>query len=116
MSDVETYGQALDVCVADMQSGSLRPFETAALDFVRTHGVRKFQDNHPAWPQNRDKVRRAAMFIGRFAELYAAFDESPTVTIKHMTSAIADVRTLCAAASGSDGGKGAWCPDPPAGA
>lgn len=115
MSDVETYDQALDVCVADMQSGSLRPFETGALDFVRTHAVRKFRDNHPGWPDNRHKVRRAAMFIGRFAELYAAFDNSPAVTIKHVTSAIADVRTLCAAGLDGDG-KGAWCPDPPAGA
>jgi len=113
MADGETYEQALDLCLDDMQHGSALPLNDDVREFVRIQGVPKFRANHSAWTKNRAKVRRASMFVGRFAELYAAFDESPRVTIQHVVRAIADVRKVCTA--GPDGEKMAWCPDPPAG-
>ena len=59
MADGETYEQALDLCLDDMQHGSALPLNDDVREFVRIQGVPKFRANHSAWTKNRAKVRRA---------------------------------------------------------
>jgi hypothetical protein len=107
----ETYQEALMLCLDDMEHGSALPLARGVRTGLGAAAEMKFQANHPAWPANREKVRRAAAFIGRFAELFALFDGSPAVRDADVARAVIIVKKLCTAQK--EGAKLAWCPDMP---
>lgn len=107
----ETYQEALRLCLDDMEHGSALPLARGVRTGLSAAAEMKFQSNHPAWAANRDKVRRASAFVGRFAELFALFDGSAAVREADVARAVIIVKKMCTAQK--DGEKLAWCPDMP---
>ena len=105
---VETHEDALRLCLDDMEGATVLKLQHGLRDEIAARALPKFVANHSKWPEKRDRVRQSAAFIGRFAELFAAFDGAKQVQREHASRAIVVVRDLCQAKWGEKLG---WCPD-----
>ena len=111
--DSMTFQDALRQCLEDMEHGSALPLARGARAAIAAAAEPNFQSNHNGWPAHSDRVRRSAAFVGRFAELFALFDDSAVVREQDLASAVKVVKKLCTAKYGKDDLKLAWCPDMP---
>jgi hypothetical protein len=93
----ESYQEALELCLDDIERACLRPLEKGVREFVRGALVQPFSLHHSAWPAHGDTVRRSATYVGRFSELFAAFDNSATVKEEHVKKAFGIIRLECKA-------------------
>ena len=111
--NTESVDDAVTVCLNDIAEGASKPFDEGVREYMQELFLPKFTSNHRLWPKYRDVVLRSATFLGRFAALYAEFDQSDTITQEHARRALKIVREICPAVMAAKPGenpKGDWCP------